>query len=751
MAKNWLYIDSFEQALSPLGFDGTIELTGAGRYNRWGKGLKFWYTTWNTSYRNKPYQWLVYGDWSEQQPHGYLCIPPDKDKIPGERHIVKVEKDLTASVKNIRDVEAKTTQSKAIELYQDYTPGEGNNEYLQRKQIVDILTIDKAVKQKENGALIIPTKDATGVMWGYQIIAPSGKKLFCRGQSMDAMRHDIPGDGKGPVYLCEGYATGASIRLATGQPVVVAFNANNLSKVASSLTSLYPSREIIICADNDQFKTHTGRKEAEKAAKNIGNATVVMPDFAEEDLTDKPTDYNDYHVLYGLEALKDDIDKQVVNAEGDKPQYARELIRHTRPDEEKPCHPRSVALDVMANHNLLHSEGAWWKYTTPKWAMISQAELHRLIAECDSQKFHTKKRANEIEYLIKVNLNVDKPLFNNVKQWEIPIANGVYNLNTRKMRPHEHSDMLDRCIPVDYTVSQCPIWLASLNKWFENNTETEREEKKRALQMFFGYLLMPHAKYKKALMLLGPSNTGKSVVQAIATALVGQEVTCSIPLEKMDDARAIAPIVGAVLNNVNEPSSGALFSDGGFKRLVSSGDETVQIDPKHIRPFNYLPTAKHVIYTNLLPGVNDTSMATYNRLLVIEFSRVFKPEEMDSNLIDTLKTELKGILAWAMRGAILLYEAHGEWPELESSKRILEEHRMAQNQVAIFVEENCLRDQFTRTQVTKLWTAYRSAKGFGRITMPVFISQLEAAGYNVISDISHGVHSKYVNGLKLAG
>jgi putative DNA primase/helicase len=54
-------------------------------------------------------------------------------------------------------------------------------------------------------------------------------------------------EGAGPLWLCEGFATGASIHEATGHPVAVGFNAGNLLPVAQAMRARFPNSRII-CA-----------------------------------------------------------------------------------------------------------------------------------------------------------------------------------------------------------------------------------------------------------------------------------------------------------------------------------------------------------------------------------------------------------------------------------------------------------------------------------------------------------------------
>ena len=71
--------------------------------------------------------------------------------------------------------------------------------------------------------------------------------------------------------ICEGYATGASIHEATGHAVICAMNSGNLSEVAKAARELWPQREIIVAADDDQFTDgNPGLTKATAAARSIG-------------------------------------------------------------------------------------------------------------------------------------------------------------------------------------------------------------------------------------------------------------------------------------------------------------------------------------------------------------------------------------------------------------------------------------------------------------------------------------------------
>jgi hypothetical protein len=109
-------------------------------------------------------------------------------------------------------------------------------------------------------------------------------------------------NGAGPLCLCEGFATGASIHEATGYPVAVGFNAGNLLAVAKALRKRFPELDLLVCADDDVCTPgNPGLAQAKEAAYAIGGRLAV-PDFG-ENRPEGATDFNDLHRHAGLEAV----------------------------------------------------------------------------------------------------------------------------------------------------------------------------------------------------------------------------------------------------------------------------------------------------------------------------------------------------------------------------------------------------------------------------------------------------------------
>ena len=157
--------------------------------------------------------------------------------------------------------------------------------------------------------LVIPMSNAAGELRSLQFITVDGTKRPLTGGEKQGCHYriDKPDSvGQGAILIvCEGFATGASIHEATGQPVAVAFDRGNLEPVAKSLRKLYPDAALIVAADDDHCtEGNPGRTAAAGAANAVGGV-VVFPMFP-ADRPDKATDFNDLHQLAsgGLDAVK---------------------------------------------------------------------------------------------------------------------------------------------------------------------------------------------------------------------------------------------------------------------------------------------------------------------------------------------------------------------------------------------------------------------------------------------------------------
>jgi phage/plasmid primase-like uncharacterized protein len=207
-----------------------------------------------------------------------------------------------------------------------------------------------------NDCLILPVLNIAGEATSYQIIPRSGvRKRFLYQGVVAGGCFPIPGDDSVTVCVCEGYATGATIREATGFKVLVAFNAGNMEAVARYAGQRFSGREVLICADNDHGTEedrgfNPGLLAAKKIQDSLGLGFVYPTGI-------KGTDFNDMAAECGLDAVRQVIyDRHTIECMGQDDCYEMD---------ESLIIPSDLALPGLIGQGLDALEGDILQYSLP--------------------------------------------------------------------------------------------------------------------------------------------------------------------------------------------------------------------------------------------------------------------------------------------------------------------------------------------------------------------------------------------------
>lgn len=130
--------------------------------------------------------------------------------------------------------------------------------------------------------LLVPMVDPGFRLWNVQRIRPDGFKLFGKDARTAGLLwphgvHMLDGrPSAGPLVIGEGFATMAAVHSATGFGVAAAMSARNLETVARAMRKLFPSRELILAADDDRhLADNIGLGVARKAAQAVGGVVAT--------------------------------------------------------------------------------------------------------------------------------------------------------------------------------------------------------------------------------------------------------------------------------------------------------------------------------------------------------------------------------------------------------------------------------------------------------------------------------------------
>lgn len=274
-------------ALSEHGIPNPNTIASNTGFIRWGKNNRYWAIELSDN-------GYAFGDWTI--PKDYHCVFDSKStnvSLPKRRAIMQKLREQHEKERQF----VQERKQKLSELATKLCIGHGNtpveHTYLIKKQIS--CPADVTYDHRLN-ALLIPMYDVHGKIWSVQTIFSDGTKRFMPGARKKGCLYpfgDIASAGK--LIICEGFATAASIFEAIGIPTIAAFDAGNIYHVVHDLIFKYPTKEIIIGADNDwESQRNTGYETAKKVAMDY-HIRAIVP----QNLKTGMSDWNDISCQYG--------------------------------------------------------------------------------------------------------------------------------------------------------------------------------------------------------------------------------------------------------------------------------------------------------------------------------------------------------------------------------------------------------------------------------------------------------------------
>lgn len=172
----------------------------------------------------------------------------------------------------------------AQRLWQAAGPADPAHPYLVAKGIEPY-----HLRQSSQGQLLVPLY-ADGKLVNVQCIDPQGHKRFLKGGQVRGAYAPLGKVQAGrQLFICEGWATGATLHAHTREAVACAMNAGNLAAVAETLRERYDTLDLIIAGDDDrQTPGNPGRTAANAAALAIGSLVLfpIWPEGAPSHLSD---------------------------------------------------------------------------------------------------------------------------------------------------------------------------------------------------------------------------------------------------------------------------------------------------------------------------------------------------------------------------------------------------------------------------------------------------------------------------------
>lgn len=287
-------------------------------------------------------------------------------------------------------------------------------------------------------------------------------------------------------------------------------------------------------------------------------------------------------------------------------------------------------------------------------------------------------------------------------EWLFNTPGGIVDVRTMKPSPHERSLYITKLAGAA-PGGGCTTWNTFLKRVTGNDVELER-----FLQRFIGSCLTGCTRDHALLFCYGLGGNGKTTFLSTIAGALGDYATTA-PMETFVETHSerhptdLAMLRGARLVVAQEVEDGQRWAISRIKQLT--GGDTVRARFMRQDYFEYTPQFKLILAGNHKPSFRQVDEAIRRRFLLVPFTQTIGPAERDTRLVEKLRGEWPGVLAWAMAGC-KEWQAHGLQPP-ESVRAATAAYLEDEDLLRTWLSEACETDSKGFATVSELHASYQ--------------------------------------------
>ncbi|MEC0369333.1 DNA primase family protein [Paenibacillus chibensis] len=227
------------------------------------------------------------------------------------------------------------------------------------------------------------------------------------------------------------------------------------------------------------------------------------------------------------------------------------------------------------------------------------------------------------------------------------------------------------------------------------------------LQELFGYTLSEIRDVKAIPFLLGPKDSGKSIILKLLMHMVGTEFSSTLNFDEMNQSNFLCQLFGKKLNACGEVSELAINRLDIIKKL--SGGDYVMARYLYSQAFKFINKAVLLFAGNHLPIIkgNDRSNAFSERLVIFPFNFQVPKERQDIYLFEKLVKEAPYIAQWSLIGLKRWCQNNYQFTTCDEIENLSNNYSEQNNSILAFVNSCCIFDPEVRIHNDDLESAYK--------------------------------------------
>lgn len=329
--------------------------------------------------------------------------------------------------------------------------------------------------------------------------------------------------------------------------------------------------------------------------------------------------------------------------------------------------------------------------------------------------------------------------------------NGILDLQTFELRPHDPDYLLSKCTGCDYDPdARSSAWDNFISEIMQGN-----DAKIDYLQRIMGYSLLGSNPEELFFIFLGTSTrNGKSTLLETVGAALGTYSAASNPdtiAAKNKDGSApssdLARLNGCRFLRMSEPRKGMILNVELLKSMT--GGDRITARFLHENDQEFTPVFKLILNANHLPIVNDRTLFASDRVAVLTFDRHFEKAERDLTLKTKLssKKNLSAVLNWCIEG-LRKYREYGLIQPMEVQEAT-EAYAFKSDKIGNFISEVLIRDSRSNISAGAAYNLYKDwclSAGYGSESKGNFFTELKTRGLWKASGTIGGITVRNVIG-----
>lgn len=362
-------------------------------------------------------------------------------------------------------------------------------------------------------------------------------------------------------------------------------------------------------------------------------------------------------------------------------------------------------------------EGGCYRLYAPE---MLKGVMKSYIADYDEELVSMGKVAEaynqittDLNYVSQDVLNADESIIN--------FNNGLLKVTATSLTliPHSPNIISTIQIPCDWTGIPAPTPV--FDRYIATLSNQDRAIENLYLE-FQGAVIsnVKGWRMKKALFMVGPGDTGKSILKSLTELILGKGNFTGIDLKEIESRFGTGAIYGMSLAGSSDMSFLSVDELKTFKKLT--GGDSIYAEFKGQQAFEFTYSGLLWFCMNRLPKFGgDDGQWVYDRIMVVECPNIIPKDKQDKTLLDKLYAERDGIVFKAVKALQTVIANGYRFSEPDCVSKARDTYMSENNTVISFYNEcmterpqpGCVKDTCTTGKVYDVYKAWCSDNNNG--------------------------------------